>query len=200
MCGAESDGALALGVRAKAGCRIRDAEAWRHVRSVGRGKPEGRVATPPTSLAPTLLGLRLSVARLSSQERSPGSWGVGRLSSPQQLREEGLFLLFHRGRDSGSEGCPIHLGMWWAFEPKLVPCPRQVWDLQSEGQPSAGSPRCDQGRPPTLGAWGYPQSGAAPFHRWGGGGQTPPGLRLSRKVDFTSAAFSSVPYPCGFLV
>lgn len=156
---------------------------------------------PRPAWLPTLLGLKLSCGSAELPRLQPGAepWllGEGYLSSPQLLCEEGFSFLFHRGRDSGSEGCPIHLGVWWAFEPTSVPCPGWVWDLQSEGQPSAGSPQRGQGRTPPRVPGAAHRDGTAPFRRWCGRGQTPFRSPVKQKGPFHFCCFLPCPLPVG---
>lgn len=173
LCGAESDGALALGVGAKAGRGIRDTEAWRATCSVGGGEARGKGGSspdqpgPPRSSASDCQAARLSCLLCG---QSPGSGGGGgRLSSPQQLHEEGLSFLFRRGRDPGLEGCPVHLGVW---SPVLGGCRT----CKVKVSPAPAHPNATGAGPPP-GGLGLPAEMEQPrFTEGAAGGRHPPGL------------------------
>lgn len=144
-----------------------------HVLCGRRGNQREGRQLPRPAWPPTLLGLRLSGGSAELPPLWPesrlGGWGVGRLSSPQQLHEEGLSFLFRRGRDPGLEGCPVHLGVW---SPVLGGCRT----CKVKVSPAPAHPNATEAGPPP-GGLGLPAEMEQPrFTEGAAGGRHPPGL------------------------
>lgn len=171
----------------------------------GRRKARGEGSSSPDQPgSPRSSASNCRAARPSclvcSQEQSPGSWVRGTSPPPNCSVRRGSPSYFTEGETQVQRDVPSIWGCGGHLSPRRSPVSGGCGTCKVKGHPAPAHRNATRAGP-HPGCPGPPTEMEQPRFADGvAGSRHPPGLRLSRRVRFTSAAFSPVPFPWGFLL